>query len=217
MINSFRVGGRARGPAGYIHAFLRWIAPAVLSTWILVAPAWAQPDTRIVPLYAVASAVFQTGLDSNVLFTVLNANPNSTQLIQPGDTFTFKLSVAGGSVVAPGAVTTNASGFGASNFSSTLSGDGKQITLTYNGPAAPFALGESFSVSGKLLLTQVTSGFVTLQAPAGGYLAPQSFAASVSGVSFDAQGTSLDRSGSGQLVGPAGPTGPAGATGPAGP
>jgi hypothetical protein len=104
-------------------------------------------------------------------------------------------------------------GFTPSSFSTSLSADGKQITLVYNGPPAIFGPGASFGVTASLNLTQVTSGFVTLQAPSNGYLAPQSFAASVSGVSFDTQNTSLDRALSGQLVGPTGPTGATGPTG----
>src|SRR2546425_1373333 len=118
---------------------------------------WAQSDSRIVPLYAVAPSVFQTGLTSSVLFTVLQANPNSNQQIQNGDTFTFALSVAGASVVSLGTITVNAAGFGPSNFTASLSADTKQITLTYTGAATRFGPGESFSVLANLVLTQVTS------------------------------------------------------------
>ena len=152
-------------------------------------PGRTQTDTNIVPLYAVAPEVFQTGLNSQVLFTVLNANPNSTQRIQPGDTFIFSVNVSGGSIASLGTVTVNAAGFSSANLLATLSADGKQVTLTYSGPAALFGPGESFSVSVNLILSQVTAGFVTLQVPANGYDRPQSFAASLSGVGFGTSGT----------------------------
>jgi len=103
--------------------------------------AWSQPDTRIVPLYTVSPAVFQTGLASNVQLYVLNANPNSTQQIQTADTFTFTLNITGGSIVNLGPITSV--GCTPSSFSTSLSADGKQITLVYNGPPAIFGPGAS--------------------------------------------------------------------------
>jgi len=177
----------------------------------------AQSDTRIVPLYAVAPSVFQTGLTSNVVFTILEANPNSDRLLMDGDRFVFSLNVTGASVTSLGPVTVNGTRFGPSNFTAALSADARQIFLTYSGPPVVFPLGDSFSVSASILLAQVTSGFVTLQTPGDRYQTPQSFAASLSGVSFDLQPASLERTASRGLVGPVGPTGPQGPAGPGGP
>ena len=58
--------------------------------------AFAQPDTQIVPVFSVAPQVFQTGVNAGVSFTILNANPNSTQSIQNGDQFVFTLNLTGG-------------------------------------------------------------------------------------------------------------------------
>src|SRR5664279_2962956 len=98
----------------------------------------AESDTRIVPLYAVAPSVFQTGLTSGVQFTILEANPNSTQQLLDGDQFTFGLNVAGASIVSLGAITVNGTGFGPANFTAVLSADSQQIVLTYRGPAVSF-------------------------------------------------------------------------------
>jgi len=163
----------------------------------------AQTDKRIVPLYAVAPAVFQTGLTSGAVFTVLEANPNSDQRLLDGDRFVFGLNGAGMSIVSTGLVTVNGTGFTPGNFTILLSPDGRQIIVTYRGSPAAFLLGDSFSVSANLLLTQVTSGFVTLQTPDERFQTPQSFAASVSGVSFELPPASFDRSSHGP-IGPAG-------------
>jgi len=141
----------------------------------------AQSDTRIVPLYAVAPSVFQTGLTSNVVFTILEANPNSDRPLMDGDKFVFSVNVTGASVTSLGPVTVNGTRFGPSNFTAALSADARQIFLTYSGPPVVFPLGDSFSVSASILLAQVTSGFVTLQTPGDRYQTPQSFAASLSG------------------------------------
>ena len=190
---------------------MQWLALLAVAGFLVS----SQSDPRIVPLYAVSPAVFQTGLTSDVQLTVLNANPNSTQQIQPGDKFTFTINIAGGSLVNLGAAI--AAGFAPSSFSSSLSADGTQVVLTYNGPATLFGQGASFGITASLQLMQATSGFVTLQAPSTGYLTPQSFAASVSGVSFATQSVS-DRGGAPLFIrrGPPGPTGATGATGPTG-
>src|SRR4051812_21370313 len=99
---------------------------------------FAETDTRIVPLYAVAPSVFQTGLTSGVVFTILEANPNSNQRLLDGDRFVFTLNVAGASVISLGQISVNATAFSPANFTAVLSPDAKKITVTYAGPAAGF-------------------------------------------------------------------------------
>src|SRR5258705_10596449 len=76
----------------------------------------AQTDKRIVPLYAVAPSVFQTGLTSGAVFTILEANPNSEQKLLDGDRFVFSLSVAGGAIKFPGSIKGKRAGFNSAKF-----------------------------------------------------------------------------------------------------
>src|SRR4051794_23110679 len=88
---------------------------------------FAQSDTRIVPLYAVAPSVFQTGLTSVAVFTILEANPNSSQRLLDGDKFVFGLNVPGATVISLGPISVNATAFSTGNFGAVLSPDAKQI------------------------------------------------------------------------------------------
>ena len=97
---------------------------------LLASVAWAQTDPHIVPLFAVAPPVVQIGISGNVLFTVLNANPNSTQQIQPGDAFTFSLNVMDGSIQSLGAVTVNGVAVGARDGAAVTNETALTITAT---------------------------------------------------------------------------------------
>ena len=184
----------------------------------LALSSWAQSNDRIVPLYAVAPGVFQTGVSSKALFTILNANPNSIQQLRSGDTFTFTLNIPGASIVSFGTPAANASSFGSANLSAAMGADRNQVVITYTGPPVALKGGEGFSLESSVLLTEQATGFLSVQVPADRFQSPQSFAASIAGLNFESTSSSLTRSAtsSSQLIGPKGPTGPIGPTGPTG-
>jgi hypothetical protein len=186
--------------------------------YALALTAWAQSNDRIVPLYAVAPGVFQTGVSSKALFTILNANPNSIQQLKSGDTFTFTLNIPGASIVSFGTPAANASGFGPANLSAAMGTERNRVVITYTGPPVALKGGEGFSLEASVLLAEQATGFLSVQVPADRFQSPQSFAASIAGLNFESMPPPMDRSAGsgGQLIGPKGPTGPTGPMGPTG-
>ena len=198
---------------------LRTVAGVIGLFLGLALPGWTQPDDRIVPLYAVAPGVFQTGVNSKALFTILNANPNATQQLRSGDKFTFTLNIPGASIVSFDPPAAIAKGFGTANLSSTMGADKNQVVVTYTGPPVVLQGGEGFSLEASVFLTDQATGFLSVQVPADRFQAPQSFAASIAGLNFKSTPPpAITRSASStdQLIGPKGPAGPEGPMGPTG-
>ena len=130
-------------------------------------PLTAQTEFRVAPAFTVAPQVFRQALDSNVLFSVANANPQSLQWLSTGDSFVFTVDAASAAVVSvrPG-VNTIGEELVAADFAAAAGPGPNQVTITYTGAAgARFRPGAGFSAEAIINLPLVGSGQVSVSGP----------------------------------------------------
>jgi hypothetical protein len=193
----------------------------VLAVGALSIPAYgAKLNVKITPVWSVAPSTFPAGQESGAFLIVANGNQQSQKALDPGDSFTVSFDLAGGALVAVEPTPlVNSQTLAASDFSAVESDD-TGVVITYHGPTARFAPGDSVSVKIRLRApAAVAAGRVTAIGPADSArfnTTLPSFAL-LSVVDFPIGSGAPGPIGPKGDPGPMGPQGPAGSQGPVGP
>ena len=100
----------------------------------------AEPaDARIRLGVGISPNLGAVSVSSTVLVTLTNQNSSSTQMLEPGDSFTVSFDLGDGSITSlPDSVVTSSNALAPNSFAISPGAGPSEIVITYQAPAAAF-------------------------------------------------------------------------------
>ncbi len=121
----------------------------ILGLMLALAPraALAQSNNLITPRVSVSPQVFSVSQTANLLLSVSNSNPDSTQALSYGDEFRFSFDAASGTdFVLESAVLVNSATLTPADFGVVIDAANRRVIITYLQKDKVFGAGEGFGV-----------------------------------------------------------------------